>query len=153
MAKLGDQGLSLVGGKRLSKTNPLFQALGDLDELNCFLGLVKTKTRDEKIIFLLEQTQKDLIEIGGVLTGYRPSFSAKKISYLEDKEKEFSGALKPLKNFVLPGRSERSVLFHLARAVCRRSERSVFSLGKKIPQGITGYLNRLSTLLFVLSRS
>jgi len=152
MSKLGDKGVTFIGKRKLSKTNSVFSALGDLDELSCFLGLAKVKTRSKKQKQVLEQIQKDLIEIGGVLAGFQKAFAKSKTSFLKSREKELGKNLKPLKSFVLPGRSEYSSILHLSRAVCRRVERNILGLRKKPGINITSYLNQLSRFLFTLSQ-
>lgn len=129
--------------KKHSKANPVLVALGDIDELNCCLGLAKSFSSPKPII---EEIQKDLFKIGSLLSG------AKKETKLPSLEKEILKLKNPkLRTFVIPGKNRSSAMLHLSRAVCRRAERSVVRLKNQRFQKVETYLNELSSLLFWLA--
>ena len=154
--RTGDAGTTgLADGSRTSKTAPRIQALGDVDELNSVIGLLLCEelppaTREE-----LTTIQHDLFDLGGemAIPGF-DSITEGQVKRLEDYLDAYNATLKPLKNFILPGGSRASSFAHLGRTVCRRAERSVVLLSEteKVSVLSRQYLNRLSDLLFVLSR-
>jgi cob(I)alamin adenosyltransferase len=143
----GDAGETSLGdGSRVPKTDPRVAAMGDVDELNSLLGWADAG---------LERIQNELFDLGADLS--RPGADHLRIeqSYLDRLEAEIdeaNAALEPLKSFVLPGGTESAARLYLARAVCRRAERSVLAVGGTNPL-VAVYLNRLSDLLFVLARA
>lgn len=129
--------------RKFSKTSPILLALGDIDELNCCLGLAKSFSAPRPVI---ENIQKDLMTIGSFLAG------AKKEIKLRSFKKEITRLKNPkLTTFVLPGKNQSSAFLHLTRSVCRRAERSVVKLKNRRFQKIEVYLNELSSLLFWLA--
>ena len=158
---LGDDGkTSLLGGKRVRKSSLRVGAYGDVDELNSVLGVVCTKASDSRIKELLRGIQNALFTVGSDLATPRDStFSAPRVTArmaeeLEGRIDEFLPEVGELREFVLPGGAEGAAYIHLARAVCRRAERSVEALFEDSEEGkeVLVYLNRLSDLLFVLAR-
>ncbi len=154
----GDGGESHIGLNKISKTDTAMSALGDLDELNSLLGALKNRSRFKKI---LEDIQEDLFiiqaNVAACMIGERykpPVFSARKVKDLETLIGRFEKKLKPRRKFVIPGTNELSGWCDYARAVARRAERSVllFSQTRKVSPEILAYLNRLSSLLFVMAR-
>ncbi len=153
--------------EKLWKDEDIFKAIGDIDELNSYLGLVVSVAKEinpeklVKVINALITIQKDLFKIGGMVNSYGSKFY-EKIEKISDKDLEkleqfisdFSENLEELKSFILPGGSILASHLHVARTICRRAERSYVTLyrGKKYPKTILTYLNRLSTLLFVIAR-
>ncbi len=158
----GDKGeTSLASGRRTSKDDPRVIAYGELDELTSFIGLALSFVDDQDIRNLLQNIQKDIFAIGAEIAaeGKKPSLLRRAISEddvkrLEAEIDRFQSELAPLKQFILPGGCIGSAVLQVARAVCRRTERSIVSLNKKEPinNQILVYLNRLSDLLFVLAR-
>ena len=154
--RTGDAGETGLGdGTRVSKDSARVQALGDIDELNCVLGLVLAEDVPEAMRAALAHVQHDLFDLGGELSipGHellKPS----RVEALEETLEEWNAGLEPLKEFILPGGTRAAAAAHLARTVCRRAERSVVSLGRKDKVSDTArrYLNRLSDLLFVAGR-
>ncbi|MGH3009780.1 MAG: cob(I)yrinic acid a,c-diamide adenosyltransferase [Gaiellaceae bacterium] len=144
----GDAGETSLGdGSRVPKTDPRVVAMGDVDELNSLLGWAADAG--------LERIQNELFDLGADLS--RPGSDHLRIeqSYVDRLEAQIDDAnarLEPLKSFVLPGGTEEAARLYLARAVCRRAERSVLSVTDANPLAAT-YLNRLSDLLFVLARA
>jgi cob(I)alamin adenosyltransferase len=148
----GDRGETSLGdGSRIAKTDPRVAAMGDVDELNSLLGLVERGERIERI-------QNELFDLGADLSvPYEPGddrlrITQEAVDRLEAEIDEANVHLEPLKSFVLPGGTDQAALLFLARAVCRRAERTVLSVQAANPLAAV-YLNRLSDLLFVLARA
>ena len=133
--KFGDKGkTTLLGSTTVPKNHPRVEAYGSVDELNAVLGIVISFNSISDIDEELKQIQKDLFVIGAELASKETQ--TKKISpmRIEDLEKKidwFEKELPPLKNFVLPGGSKTASLLHLARTICRRTERTVVDLSEK----------------------
>jgi cob(I)alamin adenosyltransferase len=145
----GDKGETSLGdGSRVSKLDPRVAALGDVDELNSFLGLAGG----------LDRIQNELFDLGADLSvpfvagDERLRITEEAVERLEREIDEANETLPELKSFVLPGGSERAARLFLARAVCRRAERAVLAVPDTNPL-VAVYLNRLSDLLFVLARA
>lgn len=157
--KTGDKGsTSLANGERVSKCSARIEALGDIDELNCLLGvLVSQLVADHPQRELLQQIQNQLFDLGGELAVASPDYRAiapETVAFLEQQLDQLNEQLPPLKEFILPGGSPAGAQCHLARAVCRRAERRLIALVDQEQQSTEGtrYLNRLSDLLFVCAR-
>ncbi|QZT36801.1 cob(I)yrinic acid a,c-diamide adenosyltransferase [Halosquirtibacter xylanolyticus] len=162
--KTGDKGkTSLFGGTRVDKFDPRLEAYGTIDELNSYVGMVrsfveKSSMEEETLI----EIQKKLFVIGGVLATDEEKIEPSKrlicedddIKLLENEIDRMDESLIPLEFFILPGGEQGSSFCHLARTVCRRSERLVLKLSKEIDvqENVLKYLNRLSDYMFVLSR-
>jgi cob(I)alamin adenosyltransferase len=154
--RTGDTGTTGLGdGSRVAKDHVRVEALGAVDELNSCLGLMLAEPLGEDVRHLLIEIQHDLFDIGGELSipGYT-RIQAEHVSQLERVLDHHNADLEPLKEFILPGGSRAGALCHLARTVCRRAERRVVSLAsvQSLSPYCQQYLNRLSDLLFVLSR-
>lgn len=158
--KRGDKGMtSLYDDKnrqniRVSKSSSKIKAIGAVDEVNSYLGICVTHSKDNKTKKYLISIQKDLFTIGSILAGSKLSFSSAKTKKFERKIDELEGILPPLKNFILPGGTKLSSHLQYARSLTRRAERSVVGLTKKetVKPQVLIYLNRLSDFLFMLSR-
>ena len=155
--RTGDAGETGLGdGSRRPKDDARVHALGEVDELNSALGLVLAEEVPADIRKALERVQHDLFDLGGELSipGHT-MLTAEKIEALERELEGWNAGLAPLKEFILPGGTRAAAATHLARAVCRRAERSVVALGRAEPVGPLArqYLNRLSDLLFVAGRT
>ena len=158
----GDQGTTgLANGKRIPKTHPRVETLGDVDELNSIIGLVIAELdHPHPLAGLLSRLQNDLFDLGGELAIADKTYTVitlEKVTYLEEQLNTLNSKLPPLKEFILPGGSKSAATAHLARSVCRRAERRMISLasieGEIInPIGVS-YLNRLSDLFFVIART
>jgi cob(I)alamin adenosyltransferase len=145
----GDTGETSLGdGSRVSKRDPHVVAMGDVDELNSLVGWAGG----------LERVQNELFDLGADLSvpyaagDDRLRITREAVERLEQEIDTANAALPELKSFVLPGGSERAGRLFLARATCRRAERSVLALWDANPVAAI-YLNRLSDLLFVLARA
>ncbi len=155
--KTGDHGSSaLADGERLPKSHPIFHLLGDLDELNAWIGSIRASADNKPLDEKLEIIQQDLFNLGGEIAtkGEYPMLDKGRIEGLENDISNWNKALPPLKEFMLPGGSELLSKIHIARSITRRTERSLchpdIELEKPQTWGI--YLNRLSDWLFVLAR-
>jgi cob(I)alamin adenosyltransferase len=155
--RTGDRGESgLADGSRRAKTDPVFTALGDIDELNSVLGVAISEIADDTTKAHLRSVQSRLFDLGGAIaTPGTPSRFDDDVATLDTLVTTENAKLEPLRNFVLPGGTRAAAALHHARAVCRRAERSCWALHAAEPFADTGgivYLNRLSDLLFVLAR-
>jgi cob(I)alamin adenosyltransferase len=158
--KTGDDGSTgLIGGKRVSKSDPQIECIGVVDELNAFIGWAAAGTVE--LLPSLRMVQGELFVIGAQLAhcgqpsqANLPPLEDSSVSRLEMEIDAAAAALAPLRNFILPGGSQTSARLHVARAVCRRAERVVvaFSHDRPVPPIILVYLNRLSDWLFVQAR-
>ncbi len=156
--KFGDKGnTSLIGGAVVPKNSPRVQAYGSVDELNAALGLIIAFSDSAPLRESLSSIQKDLFMIGAELatkgTKARPIPSSRTAD-LEAEIDAIWADLPPLKHFIIPGGSKTAALLHLARTVCRRSERDVIALSQKEPVNpdIITYMNRVGDLLFAHAR-
>lgn len=161
--RTGDKGeTSLIGGRRVPKHNLRIEASGSIDELNAFLGLARSICPYKDLSKTLENIQQDLFIIGADISAPNDipqSFNIPRITekHIEDLEKlieQYAKETKPLTRFILPGETQLAALLHVARTVCRRAERVVVHLANNEPINtrVIVYLNRLSSLLFVLAR-
>ena len=154
--KTGDDGTTgMADGSRLSKSSVLISAIGEIDELNSWIGLLASSSSLSKEIELLRKKQNDLFDIGGCLAmRSQIGLDEKKIEWLEEKVNEHNKELPSLDNFILPGGHKDSSKAQIIRAVCRRSERALVlaSETESINVNCIIYINRLSDFLFVLAR-
>lgn len=167
----GDRGeTSLVGGQRIAKDSIRIESYGTVDELNSVLGVVRVANRDlpgasdearARLDAILFRLQNELFNLGSdlaTLPGDRhprqPIVEAHHVAFLEATIDDLNTGLPELTSFVLPGGGLVGAHLHQARTVCRRAERLVTTLGRHeaIGDQCLVYLNRLSDLLFVLSR-
>jgi cob(I)alamin adenosyltransferase len=155
--RTGDDGTTGLGdGTRANKDSLRVEAMGDVDELNAVIGILITEPLAEIIQKTLTEVQHDLFDIGGevCIPGYI-KLKANRIEALENTLDSLNDELAPLKEFILPGGTRGAAYSHLARTVCRRAERQLIRLHRE--EGVSPialqYLNRLSDLLFVISRS
>lgn len=155
--RTGDGGSTGLGdGSRISKTSARIHAIGDVDELNSWIGLLAASLpSDHDLQDLLKQIQNDLFDLGGELAvpGFN-GFNTQALSDLEQQQEALNEQLPPLKDFILPGGNQAAAHCHLARAVCRRAERALVELGIQDDTNplLLAYLNRLSDTLFIAAR-
>lgn len=165
--KTGDQGeTGLLGGVRVAKHHPCIKVCGALDELNSWIGVVRSQCGDQSICGRLEVVQVDLFCIGAAVAcclgeskkkagvGVQANRSTELEGWIDDLESE----LPPQTAFILPGGSPTASWIHLARNVCRRAERELVGLieSLSVQSDLSGelvYLNRLGDLLFLLARA
>ena len=157
--KLGDGGDTHLGDmSRVPKTHPRIEAYGDVDELNAQIGVTLTiDGLPEEYAQWLRRVQNDLFDVGADLSvphgGQRERLRVRpeQVTWLEEACDEVNATLQPLKSFVLPGGTPAAAHLHVCRTVCRRAERRALRVEDANPE-IVRYLNRLSDLLFILSR-
>ncbi len=155
--RTGDQGTTGLGdGSRVDKDDIRVEAIGCIDETNSCIGLVlATADLPGSVVECLVEVQHDLFDLGGELCipGH-VAISEDMVTRLERQLDAFNKDLPRLKEFILPGGGVAAAACHLARTVCRRSERRVMTLSKgaQLNENSLKYLNRLSDLLFVIAR-
>ena len=161
--KFGDAGeTALYGGTRLRKDEPRIEAIGTVDELNAYIGYAQTLVEDADLSELMARVQNHLFDVGADLA--TPATHTKTAEFripadftteMETAIDTLSAELPPLTNFILPGGCTAGATLHIARVVCRRSERCVVRLAREteVNSEIIRSLNRLSDLLFVLART
>lgn len=153
--RTGDSGTTGLGhGGRVAKTDPSIRALGEVDELNCLIGLSLCEPMPQAVRDSLQLVQHHLFDLGGELS--LPGTALLDESHLDFLDKElahWNDNLPPLAEFILPGGCRGAAQLHVARTVCRRAERAVAALPESLRSRLAlPYLNRLSDLLFVLAR-
>jgi len=165
--RTGDGGeTSLFGGTRVAKDDPRVAAYGDVDELNALIGVARLAAGDDEgtadIGAELVHLQRDLFAIGALLADPSGTVGQKiskariadaDVTRLEQVIDTFEAELPPLTNFILAGGGSCGATLHVARAVCRRAERSMVALEPAVDPLLLKYINRLSDLLFVLARA
>ncbi len=161
--RTGDDGSTgLIGGDRVSKSDPRIDCTGALDELNAAVGIAAV-TAESQLQNDLRQVQCDLFVLGSHLatpeqsphaTGL-PPLEETIIQRLEMQIDAVEAQLPPLRNFILPGGCETAARLHFARTVCRRAERVLvgYAQDRPVPTIAVTYLNRLSDWLFTQARS
>ncbi|HEY2259815.1 MAG TPA: cob(I)yrinic acid a,c-diamide adenosyltransferase [Solirubrobacteraceae bacterium] len=159
--RLGDGGQTHLGDMtRVPKTDPRIEAYGTVDELNSQLGLaIAVAGLDERFTGWLARIQNDLFDVGADISApedpgrERLRVAPEQTAWLEERCDEINATLAPLKSFVLPGGTPAAAHLHVARTVCRRAERRAIACGDQCSPEVVRYLNRLSDLLFILSRA
>jgi cob(I)alamin adenosyltransferase len=154
--RTGDNGTTGLGDNtRVSKDSLRVHAMGDVDELNSHIGLLLCEELPAGVRDLLVEVQHQLFNLGGELS--IPGFELLKpeaVALLDEALAEHNAKLPRLAEFILPAGSRAASQAHVCRTVARRAERAVVALGAAEPvkESPRHYLNRLSDLLFVLSR-
>ncbi len=154
--RTGDNGTTGLGdGSRVDKDALRVHAMGDVDELNSHLGLLLCEDMPPALREELISIQHDLFDMGGELCipGYTLIHDAQ-VARLDALLAKYNADLPSLQEFILPAGSRAASQAHVCRTICRRAERAIVSLGKaeKMNDNPRQYMNRLSDLLFVLSR-
>ena len=164
----GDGGTTKTFGcdQRVSKSSAISEALGSLDEINSFLGLIKVKSQgisfklpDQEIFIsdTVDHIQQDLFIVQAELAGVDKTISEEKVKMLERIIDGIEQTLPPIKTFFVSGGVELATLSDVARTIARRAERRVVGVveeGKvKIGKNTLSYLNRLSSVLYAFARS
>jgi cob(I)alamin adenosyltransferase len=154
--RTGDNGTTGLGDNtRVSKDSLRVHAMGDVDELNSHIGVLLCEELPAGVRELLVEVQHQLFNLGGELS--IPGFELLKpeaVALLDEALAEHNATLPRLAEFILPAGSRAASLAHVCRTVARRAERAVVALGaaESLKEAPRQYLNRLSDLLFVLSR-
>lgn len=160
--KTGDRGdTSLIGGRRVSKSDIQIEAYGTIDELIAFIGYLRDQIPGREEILFLVKIQDKLMVIAALLARDAnnpgidlPKLSDNDIIMLEKAIDRIENTIPPLTSFILPGGHPAVSLCHVVRTVCRRAERIVIAmaLNLQIDELVIRYLNRLSDYFFVLAR-
>ena len=154
--RTGDEGTTGLGNnQRVSKNSLRVHAMGDVDELNSNIGLLLCETMPEDVRAMLVEVQHQLFNLGGELS--IPGFEILKqeaLLVLDQALEKYNADLPKLEEFILPAGNRAASLAHVCRTVARRAERACVALGNEEALNETPrqYLNRLSDLMFVLSR-
>lgn len=147
----GDAGeTSLADGSSIGKSSERINAIGSVDELNSFVGLLVNALGNEHTFeSALARLQQELFDLGAHLAtrGVTP---VPALDWLEQSIGELNDTLPPLNEFVIPGGTNAAALSHVCRTVCRRAERHAWATGDVTEAA--RYLNRLSDLFFVMAR-
>ena len=155
--RTGDDGTTGLGdGTRVPKDSVRVEAYGTVDELNSMLGLLMCESLSDDVHGALTRIQHSLFDLGGELCiPGRSVLTETQVTELENLLDQWNADLAPLKEFILPGGTRAAATCHLARTLCRRAERRVYTLSRSEPVPVASlkYLNRLSDLLFVLARA
>lgn len=165
--KLGDAGETHLGDmSRVSKLHPRVEAYGTVDELNATLGVALLAPElPAQFAHWLRRIQNDLLDVGADLSvpssspaGGQEARTRLRVRgeytlWLEQALDEVNATLPPLRSFVIPGGTPAAAQLHVCRTVCRRAERRAIAVGEELNPEVVRYLNRLSDLLFVLSRA
>jgi cob(I)alamin adenosyltransferase len=158
--RLGDSGETHLGDmSRVPKTHPRIEAYGTVDELNAHVGVALTiDGLPEQYAEWLRRVQNDLFDVGADISApedpghERLRVIREQVAWLEQRCDEVNETLEPLRSFVLPGGTAAAAQLHVCRTVCRRAERLAVACGEELNPEVVRYLNRLSDLLFILSR-
>ncbi len=161
--KFGDSGdTSLYGGARVRKDSARIETLGAIDELNAYLGYAHALIDDTEVTRLLNRIQNYLFALGADLATPASHTKAAELriskhftTEMEEAIDKLSVELPPLTHFILPGGCTGGAVLHIARAICRRSERGIVKLADKevINPELLRSINRLSDVLFILART
>jgi cob(I)alamin adenosyltransferase len=163
--RLGDGGETHLGDmSRVSKLHPRVEAYGTIDELNATIGVALLQPGlPDAFAAWLRRVQNDLLDVGADLSVPAPAeeesartrlrVDGEYAAWLEQACDEVNASLEPLRSFVIPGGSPAAAHLHICRTVCRRAERRTIAVGAEVNPETVRYLNRLSDLLFILSRA
>lgn len=161
--RTGDDGTTgLLGGSRVKKYNLRLKAYGTIDELNAYIGVIRSLQEDKGADLVLEKIQNKLFAIGAQLASDDAASqmvaqfqcTTGDIQFLESEMDRMVDQLPPLNNFILPAGTQATSFCHVARTVCRRAERHIVELADHtdVSSNLLIYINRLSDYFFVLSR-
>lgn len=155
--RTGDDGTTGLGdGTRVSKSALRIRAMGEIDELNSSLGVLRAEPLPANIATIISRIQNQLFDLGGeiCIPGHQ-IVSESHVLTLDQAITEYNASLPPLTEFILPAGSRSAALAHVARTIARRAERSLVELGELevVSAAAYQYLNRLSDLLFILART
>jgi len=153
----GDFGKTKILSYDMDKTSPLVALIGQIDELNSFLGFSRSLLEFKDLDEILKEIQNHLFLINSELAGasLKTKVSEKEVKWLEEVLMNLDKEVKPLSNFIYPTGSIPSSSLQVARAICRRVERMAFRFSKRkriVRNEILAYLNRLSDVLFMMAR-
>lgn len=146
--------VSLTKGKRIPKSEEFFEALGSLDELNSYIGIIRSERIADSFDENLQEIQKNLMNMNAVIAGASLKFAKAQTLKMEGFIDSWQESLPPLSEFILPGGGQTGAKLHYCRTLSRRAERRVVALHQKhtLPESVLMYVNRLSDFFFVLAR-
>jgi cob(I)alamin adenosyltransferase len=160
--RTGDSGeTGLFSGERVSKDSLRVEAYGTVDELSCWIGYARSLIEGDEIDAILERIQQDLFLVGAELATRQKRSGLQKakvtqamVEHLEEEIDKLDAELPPLSTFIVPNGTRAAAALHVARTIARRAERRTVALTKneKLNPALVPYLNRSSSLLFVLAR-
>lgn len=155
----GDDGTTKTFGccdQKISKSSAITEALGALDEVNSFLGVVKVSPRAREITETLAEVQQNLFIVQAEIAGADKHIAGEKVCAMEAVIHAIEVELPPIKSFFVSGGAELATLLDFARTLARRAERRVVSVAEEgmvsVGKETIAYLNRLSSLLYALAR-
>ena len=153
--KTGDKGMtSLIGGKRVPKNSARLESYGTIDELNSFLGMIRSFPLEQVIAEELVEIQSRLFDEASANLKVPIGVTEEDIALLENGIDRMDAEVPPMKYFVLPGGNQCVSFCHMARTICRRAERRILDLAAEteVDGSVMKYVNRLSDYLFILAR-
>lgn len=160
--KGGDKGeTSLIGGRRVPKFHPRIEAYGSVDELMAHTSLLRDLVEDpslkEELLIILDilmATSSILAVDFEEMPEGLPKIGSDQVTFLESRIDEIDASMKPLHSFVIPGGHPAVSQAHIARTVCRRTERNILKLRQEavVDDIIVQFYNRLSDYFFIISR-
>ena len=161
--KTGDSGYSNFKGKKIKKDSAVFKILGDIDQLNSYIGVARSfdKIKIKSINQDLYIIQNKLFDIGSEilaqnnLSNSKSNITKYDLDWLENKQIHYNKSLQELNSFVLPGGNEFTSFLHICRTECRKLERNIVSFKSNdfnVSQNLYNYFNRLSDFFFTISR-
>jgi cob(I)alamin adenosyltransferase len=154
----GDTGKTGIFGcdQKVSKSSTIIEALGTLDEINSYIGIVKSQTQENNIKEILHSIQNNLFIIQAQVAGADKKVAEEDVKKLEQIIADIEQKLSPIKTFLISGTNEVSAHFDFARTLARRAERRVVAVSEENSEKIDAmtlvYLNRLSSLLYAYAR-
>ncbi|MGM0603639.1 MAG: cob(I)yrinic acid a,c-diamide adenosyltransferase [Bacillota bacterium] len=157
--KRGDKGnTSLLSGERIKKSDPQVEAYGAVDELNSYLGLIRSKIKYSDLKKIIYQVQKDLFTVAAELASLskkpKEQITESQLNYIDDKLNLYQNKF-DLRAFTIPGESEIGSLFDISRTICRKVERRMIAAENDeliYSDTLKSYINRLSDLLYIMGR-
>ncbi|MCL4362367.1 cob(I)yrinic acid a,c-diamide adenosyltransferase [Candidatus Parvarchaeota archaeon] len=154
----GDDGRTDIAGKRIEKDDNIIELIGNLDELNAFIGYALSKIQYEDVKTAIRKVERKIYEISAYASGYSKLVKREKtdidkedVDELEKEIDSFAGETKDITRFLYPNGSEAACIINICRTITRKAERSAIKCNMENKE-VIAYLNRLSSLLFVLSR-
>ena len=161
--RTGNKGeTGLFSGERVPKNSPRVEADGAVDELSSWIGYARSLMKGRDVADLLGKIQEDLFLVCADLATRpekgkpqkAPRVTDAMVKHLEGVIDRLDAELPTLSTFIVPGGTKAAAALHVARAVARRAERRTVTLGQQeeLNSQLVPYLNRLSSLLFVLAR-
>jgi len=155
--KEGDKGKTRLykTKRRIYKDNPIFSAIGLIDEASSFLGIIISQSKNKELNKILKHIQNNFFTINSILAGAKLKLDKEEINKMEKIIDKLENKLPPLKNFILPGGTPTASRLMFARTLIRKAERKTVTLNRKIKikKNILIFLNRLSDLMFILARN